>query len=82
MKFTLLAIGKIKEKWMRQGIEEYVKRLKPIKSGFVANGDAFLALPARTSTVSHRGRALLARINNSARRQARPPMARRCRFEI
>ena len=30
MKFTLLAIGKIKEKWMRQGIEEYVKRLKPI----------------------------------------------------
>ena len=30
MKFTLLAIGKIKEKWMRQGIEEYVKRLKPV----------------------------------------------------
>ncbi len=30
MKFTILGIGKIKEKWMRQGIEEYVKRLKPI----------------------------------------------------
>ena len=30
MKFTFLAIGKIKEKWMRQGIEEYLKRLSPI----------------------------------------------------
>ena len=30
MRFTILAIGKIKEKWMRQGIEEYVKRLTPI----------------------------------------------------
>lgn len=27
MKFTFLTIGKIKEKWMRQGIEEYLKRL-------------------------------------------------------
>ncbi len=30
MKFTILAIGKIKEKWMRSGIDEYVKRLTPI----------------------------------------------------
>lgn len=30
MKFIILAIGKIKEKWMRAGIEEYVKRLNPI----------------------------------------------------
>lgn len=30
MKFTFLTIGKIKEKWMRQGIEEYLKRLSPI----------------------------------------------------
>lgn len=30
MKFTLLTIGKIKEKWMRQGIDEYVKRLAPM----------------------------------------------------
>ena len=30
MKFTILAIGKIKEKWMRAGIEEYTKRLTPI----------------------------------------------------
>ncbi len=30
MKFTFLTIGKIKEKWMRQGIDEYLKRLSPI----------------------------------------------------
>lgn len=30
MKFTFLTIGKIKEKWMRQGIEEYLKRLLPM----------------------------------------------------
>lgn len=30
MKFTLLAIGKIKEKWMVSGINEYRKRLIPI----------------------------------------------------
>ncbi|MGN0954521.1 23S rRNA (pseudouridine(1915)-N(3))-methyltransferase RlmH [Dialister sp.] len=30
MKFTFLTIGKIKEKWMRQGIDEYVKRLTPM----------------------------------------------------
>lgn len=30
MKFTFLNIGKIKEKWMRQGIDEYLKRLSPI----------------------------------------------------
>lgn len=30
MKFTVLAIGKIKEKWMRQGIDEYLKRLTPM----------------------------------------------------
>ena len=30
MKFTFLTIGKIKEKWMRQGIDEYLKRLFPI----------------------------------------------------
>ena len=30
MKFTFLTIGKIKEKWMRQGIEEYLKRLTPM----------------------------------------------------
>lgn len=30
MKFTFLTIGKIKEKWMRQGIEEYMKRLSPM----------------------------------------------------
>lgn len=30
MKFTFLTIGKIKEKWMRQGIEEYLKRLAPM----------------------------------------------------
>ena len=30
MKFTILAIGKIKERWMRQGIVEYVKRLEPM----------------------------------------------------
>lgn len=30
MKFTFLTIGKIKEKWMRQGIEEYLKRLSPM----------------------------------------------------
>lgn len=29
MKFTFLTIGKIKEKWMRQGIDEYLKRLSP-----------------------------------------------------
>lgn len=30
MRFTFLAIGKIKEKWMRQGIDEYLKRLSPM----------------------------------------------------
>lgn len=30
MKFTFLTIGKIKEKWMRQGIDEYIKRLSPM----------------------------------------------------
>lgn len=30
MKFTFLTIGKIKEKWMHQGIDEYLKRLSPI----------------------------------------------------
>ena len=30
MKFTFLTIGKLKEKWMRQGIDEYLKRLSPI----------------------------------------------------
>lgn len=30
MKFTFLTIGKIKEKWMRQGIDEYLKRLSPV----------------------------------------------------
>lgn len=30
MKFTFLTIGKIKEKWMRQGIDEYLKRLSLI----------------------------------------------------
>ena len=30
MKFTILAIGKIKEKWMRDGISEYVKRIAPM----------------------------------------------------
>ncbi|WP_444193781.1 23S rRNA (pseudouridine(1915)-N(3))-methyltransferase RlmH [Dialister succinatiphilus] len=30
MKFTFLTIVKIKEKWMRQGIDEYLKRLSPI----------------------------------------------------
>lgn len=30
MKLTFLTIGKIKEKWMRQGIDEYLKRLSPI----------------------------------------------------
>lgn len=30
MKFTFLTIGKIKEKWMRQGIDEYLKRLSPM----------------------------------------------------
>lgn len=29
MKITILAVGKIKEKWMRAGIQEYVKRLTP-----------------------------------------------------
>ena len=30
MRITILAVGKIKEKWMRQGIEEYLKRLSPM----------------------------------------------------
>ena len=30
MKINVIAIGKIKEKWMRQGIDEYLKRLSPI----------------------------------------------------
>lgn len=30
MKYTLLVIGKIKESWMRAGIDEYIKRLKPM----------------------------------------------------
>lgn len=29
MKFTILSIGKIKEKWMKAGIAEYTKRLTP-----------------------------------------------------
>ena len=33
MKITILAVGKIKEKWMRAGIQEYVKRLTPFKMG-------------------------------------------------
>ena len=56
MKFTLLAIGKIKEKWMRQGIEEYVKRLKPIAPLEIiaqvkqldSNSQAFMELQAKT----------------------------------
>lgn len=32
MIFTVLCIGKIKEKWTRMGIEEYVKRLSPMAS--------------------------------------------------
>lgn len=30
MRFTFLTIGKIKEKWMRQGIDGYLKRLSPM----------------------------------------------------
>jgi 23S rRNA (pseudouridine1915-N3)-methyltransferase len=29
MKFTILSIGKIKEKWMKAGIAEYARRLTP-----------------------------------------------------
>ena len=29
MVITISAIGKIKEKWMKEGIDEYLKRLKP-----------------------------------------------------
>lgn len=30
MKLTIAGIGKIKEKWMRDGIQEYVTRLTPM----------------------------------------------------
>lgn len=30
MKFTIAGIGKIKEKWMRDGIREYITRLSPM----------------------------------------------------
>lgn len=30
MRFTIAGIGKIKEKWMKEGIREYVTRLTPI----------------------------------------------------
>ena len=30
MKITIAGIGKIKEKWMRDGIAEYTTRLTPI----------------------------------------------------
>ena len=30
MRFTFLTIGKIKEKWMHHGIDEYLKRLSPM----------------------------------------------------
>ena len=39
MKFTFLTIGKIKEKWMRQGIDEYLKRLSPIAKGEILSPD-------------------------------------------
>ncbi|WP_288929592.1 23S rRNA (pseudouridine(1915)-N(3))-methyltransferase RlmH [Dialister succinatiphilus] len=39
MKFTFLTIGKIKEKWMRQGIDEYLKRLSPIAKVEVLSPD-------------------------------------------
>lgn len=39
MKFSILAIGKIKEKWMRDGIEEYYKRLKPLVKVEVIEND-------------------------------------------
>lgn len=39
MKFTFLTIGKIKGKWMRQGIDEYLKRLSPIAKVEVLSPD-------------------------------------------
>lgn len=39
MKFTFLTIGKLKEKWMRQGIDEYLKRLSPIAKVEVLSPD-------------------------------------------
>ena len=39
MKFTFLTIGKIKEKWMRQGIDEYLKRLSPIANVEILSPD-------------------------------------------
>ena len=39
MRFSIRAIGKIKEKWMRDGIEEYSKRLKPVAKVDVLESD-------------------------------------------
>ena len=39
MRFSIRAIGKIKEKWMREGIEEYSKRLKPVAKMDVLESD-------------------------------------------
>ena len=39
MRFSIRAIGKIKEKWMREGIEEYSKRLKPVVKVDVLESD-------------------------------------------
>lgn len=39
MRFSIRAIGKIKEKWMREGIEEYSKRLKPVAKVDVLESD-------------------------------------------
>ena len=39
MRFSIRAIGKIKEKWMREGIEEYSKRLKPVAKVDVLDSD-------------------------------------------
>ena len=48
MKFTILAIGKIKEKWMKAGIDEYVKRLTPVaKVDFIEHDEE--KMPANPS---------------------------------
>lgn len=35
MKITIVTVGKLKEKYLKQGIEEYVKRLGPYANNLI-----------------------------------------------
>lgn len=51
MKFTIAGIGKIKEKWMREGIAEYTTRLSPYAKVSVIEQDEEKMPPAPSPAI-------------------------------